>query len=274
MKKIISLFLIAIMAVALLSGCGEVPANTVFSADDLWGKQIGVQLGTTGDIFASDYEKPTNADEVESGVEYSTINRFNKGNDAVMSLVQGKIDCVIIDREPAKAFVAENKSLKILDDPFAVEEYAICFKKDNEDLTTKFNQALKELKDTGVVDQIIKNFIGDDTIGTCPYTTPEGTTYPNGKLTMATNAFFPPYEYYEGDKVVGIDPMLAKAICDKLGYELEILDCEFDVIINNVDSGKADFGMAGMTITEKRLESVNFSDPYTTSTQVIIVRNK
>ena len=91
---------------------------------------------------------------------------------------------------------------------------------------------------------------------------------------MATNAFFPPYEFYEGDKVVGIDPMLAKAICDKLGYELEILDCEFDVIINNVNSGKADFGMAGMTITEKRLESVNFSDPYTTSTQVIIVRNK
>ena len=96
----------------------------------------------------------------------------------------------------------------------------------------------------------------------------------DGYLTMATNAYFPPYEYYEGDKVVGIDPMLAKAICDKLGYELEILDCEFDVIINNVDSGKADFGMAGMTITEKRLESVNFSDPYTTSTQVIIVRNK
>ena len=274
MKKIISLILIAIMAVALLASCGEIPANTVFSADDLWGKQIGVQLGTTGDIFASDYEKPTNADEVESGVEYSTINRFNKGNDAIMALVQGKLDCVIIDREPAKAFVAENKSLKILDDPFAVEDYAICFKKGNDELTSKFNQALKELKDAGVVDQIIKHFIGDETKGTCPYETPEGTTYPNGKLIMATNAFFPPYEYYEGDKVVGIDPMLAKAICDKLGYELEILDCDFDVIINNVESEKANFGMAGMTVTEKRLESVNFSDPYTTSTQVIIVRNK
>lgn len=274
MKKIISLVLLIIMTVALLSSCGDVPANSVFSADDLWGKKIGVQLGTTGDIFASDYEKPTDANEVESGVEYSTIERFAKGNDAVLALVQGKIDCVIIDREPAKAFVAENKTLKILDDPFVVEDYAICFKKDNDDLTAKFNQALKELKDAGVVDQIINNFIGDATKGTCPYVTPEGTTYPNGKLVMATNAFFPPYEYYEGDTVVGIDPMLAKAICDKLGYELEILDCDFDVIINNVNGGKADFGMAGMTVTETRLESVNFSDPYTTSTQVIIVRNK
>ena len=122
--------------------------------------------------------------------------------------------------------------------------------------------------------KLLKTSFGDETKGTCPYETPEGTTYPNGKLIMATNAFFPPYEYYEGDKVVGIDPMLAKAICDKLGYELEILDCDFDVIINNVESEKANFGMAGMTVTEKRLESVNFSDPYTTSTQVIIVRNK
>ena len=147
------------MAVALLSSCGEVPANTVFSADDLWGKQIGVQLGTTGDIFASDYEKPSNADEVESGVEYSTINRFSKGNDAVMSLVQGKIDCVIIDREPAKAFVAENKSLKILDDPFVVEDYAICFAKENTELLEKVDTALKELIADGSVKAIIDKYI-------------------------------------------------------------------------------------------------------------------
>lgn len=89
---------------------------------------------------------------------------------------------------------------------------------------------------------------------------------------MATNATFPPYEFIQDNKVVGIDADIAKAICDKLGYELEILDMEFEGIIAAVDSGKADFGAAGMTVTEERLESVDFTNTYTTSKNVIIVR--
>ena len=91
---------------------------------------------------------------------------------------------------------------------------------------------------------------------------------------MATNAFFPPYEYYEGSEIVGIDASVAKAICDKLGYELEIKDMSFDAILTAVEQGQVNFGMAGMTVTEKRLESVDFSGSYTTATQVISVRGK
>ena len=91
-------------------------------------------------------------------------------------------------------------------------------------------------------------------------------------LVMATNAAFPPYEYYEGEEIVGIDAEMAQAVADKLGMELKIEDMEFDSIINAVTSGKADMGVAGMTITEDRLQSVDFSTPYTTATQVIIVR--
>ena len=89
---------------------------------------------------------------------------------------------------------------------------------------------------------------------------------------MATNAFFEPYEFYDGDTVVGIDAMIAQAICDKLGYKLVIDDMDFDSIITAVQSGKADFGMAGMTVTEERLESINFTDTYTKANQVIIVK--
>ena len=81
-----------------------------------------------------------------------------------------------------------------------------------------------------------------------------------GELHMATNAFFPPYEYYEEDKIVGIDAEIAKAICDKLGYDLVIDDMEFDSIITAVQSGKADFGMAGMTVTDERKEAIDFTD--------------
>ena len=239
----------------------EAIPNTVNSLEDLPGKTIGVQLGTTGDIYASDYE-----------AEGSTIERYNKGADAVQALKQGKIDCVIIDAQPAQAFVEKNDDLTILEEDFAIEDYAICISKDKTDLKEAMNGALNELKEDGTLDQIVANYIGDDTKGTCPYESPADVDYSNGKLVMATNAAFEPYEFYEGEEVVGIDADIAKAICDKLGYELQIDDMEFDAIISAVQSGKADFGAAGMTVTEDRLTSIDFTDSYATSTQVVIVR--
>ena len=93
----------------------------------------------------------------------------------------------------------------------------------------------------------------------------------DGKLTMATNAFFRPYEYYEGDKIVGIDAEIAEAIANKLGLELVINNMEFNSIITAVTSGAADFGLAGMTITEDRLLEVDFSISYASGVQAIIV---
>ena len=89
---------------------------------------------------------------------------------------------------------------------------------------------------------------------------------------MATNAAFEPYEFKEGGEIVGIDPMIAQAVCDKMGYKLVIDDMDFETIITAISTGKADFGMAGMTVTDERKEAVNFTDPYTTATQVIIVK--
>ncbi|MBE6795846.1 MAG: amino acid ABC transporter substrate-binding protein [Ruminococcaceae bacterium] len=91
------------------------------------------------------------------------------------------------------------------------------------------------------------------------------------KLIMATNAAFPPYEYKEGDKIVGIDAEIAEAIAKELGMELEIIDTEFGSIVGGVQSGKYDIGMAGMTVTEDRLKSVNFSTSYAKGVQSVIV---
>ncbi len=92
-------------------------------------------------------------------------------------------------------------------------------------------------------------------------------------LTMATNAEFPPYEYYEGDKIVGIDAEVAALIAEKLGMKLEIVDVAFDSIIPGVQAGKYDMGMAGMTVTEDRLEKVCFSTSYATGVQSVIVKD-
>ena len=139
-------------------------------------------------------------------------------------------------------------------------------------LKEKIDKALAELKTDGTIDKIIKNYIGDDTKGRTPYKSPKNLERPNGTLKMATNAQFPPYEYLKDQKIVGIDADLAQAIADKLGMELKIEDMQFDGIIDSITSGKADIGVAGMTITEVRLKTVDFSTPYTTSTQVIIVK--
>lgn len=264
-KKVIQLTTLVMTVVMLATACGSVPANKVFSSDDLPGKKIGVQLGTTGDIYASDVKEKNKKTEIE---------RFNKGADAVSALKQGKVDCVIIDEQPAKAFIAKNKDLQILSDPFKQEDYAICMKKGNTDLKEKINQALAEIKEDGTMQDIIKNYIGDDTKGKTPYTSPKDVNRSNGTLTMATNAAFEPYEYYDGNKVVGIDVDMAQAICDKLGMKLKVQDMEFDSIITAVQSGKADVGVAGMTVTKDRLKNVEFSDSYTTASQVIITRKK
>ncbi|HBA50808.1 MAG TPA: ABC transporter substrate-binding protein [Lachnospiraceae bacterium] len=97
------------------------------------------------------------------------------------------------------------------------------------------------------------------------------TTAVEGKLTMATNAAFPPYEYVEGGQIAGIDAEIAAAIADKLGLELQIDDMEFDSITEAIKGGKADIGLAGMTVTPDRQEEVDFTVSYATGVQVIIV---
>ncbi len=121
--------------------------SEVAGVADLEGKKIGVQQGTTGDIFATD----------EYGDEF--VERYNKGFEAVQALTQGKIDAVIIDNEPAKVFVSENEGTKILEEDFAVEEYAMAIAKDNTELLEKVNEALAELKADGTLQSIIDEYI-------------------------------------------------------------------------------------------------------------------
>ena len=170
---------------------------------------------------------------------------------------------------------ATKKNLKILDTAYAVEDYAMAISKENEPLKAAIDQALKELTDDGTIPSIIEKYIPSgktvEKKESAKGEYPDFSTIQEGKLIMATNAYFQPYEYHEGDAIVGIDPEIAKAVADKLGLELVIEDVEFDSIIAGVQAGKYDIGCAGMTVTEDRLKSVNFSTPYATGVQSVIV---
>ena len=122
--------------------------SEIAAPDDLKGVIVGVQLGTTGDIYVSDLE-----------ADKTTVERYNKGFEAVQALSQGKVDAVVIDGEPAKTFVSQTEGLKILDESFTDEEYAIAVKKGNTELLDKINGALKTLKDNGTLDEIVAKYI-------------------------------------------------------------------------------------------------------------------
>ena len=243
----------------------EASTQAIQTLEDLNGKTVGVQLGTTGDLMMS--EEVGNAECLNlAGVE-----QYNKAADAVQALLTNKIDAVCIDDQVAKNFVAANPdTLTMLDTAYSEESYAIAVSKDNPDLTEALNGAIAELMEDGTLDAILNKYIAKEE-GATGYVSPEGIEYPNGTLVMATNAAFDPYEYIENGEIVGIDAEFAKALCDKLGYDLEIEDMEFDSIIAAVVSGKADFGMAGMTVTPERQEQIDFTDTYCTAAQNIIV---
>jgi len=271
-RKVVSLMLIllcicACVIIFIRSGFGKSSSTSssnsskksIKSVDDLPGSVIGVQIGTTGDIYVSDYE----GDE-----EGTVIDRFNKGPDAVAALTHGKVDCVVIDEQPAKAYIAQSGGLRILDEKFTYEEYAGVVAKDNTELLNNINSAIAELEEDGTIDKLKATYI--DETSDYHYTQ---TVTSGDHLVLATNATFPPYEYYEDGNIVGFDIELGYAIADKLGMVLEIQDMEFDAIISAVNSGKSDVGFSGFTITEERKKSINFTSSYTTSSQVIIVKD-
>lgn len=128
--------------------------SPITSCDDLFDNigsyKIGVQLSTTGDIYACD----------DFGAE--NVEEYSKGADAILALTTGKIDAVIIDREPAKAFIAANEGLKLLDTEYAVEDYAIIVSEGNTELCSKINSALAALKADGTIDKIVAKYINAD----------------------------------------------------------------------------------------------------------------
>ncbi len=121
--------------------------SEIQTIEDLSGKLIGVQQGTTGDIYASD----------DFGDE--NVQRFPKGADAVQALVNGKIDAVIIDNKPAQVFVSENEGLVILETAYAEEEYAIAVKKGNTELLDAINASIASLKESGTLDEIVAKYV-------------------------------------------------------------------------------------------------------------------
>lgn len=130
--------------------------SDIKSVADLSGKIVGVQNGTTGDEYVTD-EK--------NGVGVASVERFSSGPEAAQSLATGKIDAVVIDNEPAKAIVANNSNLIVLEEPLTSEQYAIAVSKDKPALLEAINGALNEMKESGELQTILDKYLNDTDLG-------------------------------------------------------------------------------------------------------------
>lgn len=158
--------------------------------------------------------------------------------------------------------------LKILDSEYVTEDYAFAIAKDNDALLEKVNAAMQELTDDGSIKQVVDYFISGT--GSLPEFQ-QNVAADAEEFVVATNATFPPYIYVDGDDFAGIDYVIVGLIADKLGMKLTVNDMEFEAIIPAVQSGKADMGMGGVSITDERKQSINFTMSYATGIQVMIV---
>jgi len=162
-----------------------------------------------------------------------------------------------------------SSGVKVIDIPLTEEEYAFGVDKNQPELLEKTNEFIAKIKEDGTLDEILNRYFGD---GEPQAVTSAELDSSKDQLVVATNAAFEPFEYMVGDKYYGVDMEIAALLAEYLGKELVISNMDFDAVVLSVGQGKADIGMAGLTIKEERKQYVDFTDKYYDAAQMIIVK--
>lgn len=237
-----------------LTACTRAEVKITTKAD-LDGKVIGVQEGTVGDDIATKEVKAKN------------VERYAQYVDAITSLRQKKIDAIIMDKDTATINVGKSTDMVILDVGFATEQYAVAVNKGDAELLTAVNAVVTEMKADGSLQASKDSHANED--GDAP---DYNTGAAGGKLVMGTEAGFAPYEYMDGQNVIGVDVDIMAKVAKKLDKELVVENMPFNGLISALNSGKIQAIAAGMTVTDERKVNVDFSEPYVDATQVVVIR--
>ncbi len=230
-------------------------AQGVYAAlDELDGKRIGVQTGTTA------------AAVTLGNLPHAQISYFSTFPDMEAALKANKIDGFPGDVLVLRMMAAEDPALFILDEKMSSYDCGIVLPKNEkgERLRRELNAWIAEMKESGELDRILDKWIDlpEDERAVPDY---KSLPAPNGILKVTTEGTYPPMNYFRGKELVGMEVELCARFCEAYGYGLNISAMSFDGMLAAVQSGKFDFALSGIAITDERKESVNFSDPYYTS---------
>ena len=255
MKKGICVFLIFSM---LLTGaaCTKIPRNRLQSVDQMSGMDIGIVGGTQ----AESYSERLTAEDVR-------ITVFDDASQAAAALESAELDGILIDAETANQIQKEHKSLRILEDAYAFDGISAVTAKENSSLNAALSQAIAVLSESGALDAIVSHYVAGTT-----YTSPE----PKGNtgIRMVTTERKPFAYRDEMGNPTGINVDVAKTICGQLEIGLTISFAERDELTDHVRKGRADFAMDTFRADDQTNTLVDYTDPYMTSHQVVIVRKK
>ncbi|MEO7198336.1 MAG: ABC transporter substrate-binding protein, partial [Solirubrobacterales bacterium] len=271
---------LGLTAAVVVAGCGSSSDETssdgstntsgIASVDDLGGKIVGAQDGTTGETYAND---ETDAGEVRG---------FPEGPDALAALQTGQLDAVIIDQPVAVDAIDKQGGFEIVQEITTNELYGYAMSTDSPNLRAAVNGALQELKDDGTLSDLYQQYFKIDP----PETVLSGTNdladpapdsggdpelITDGTLTVGTDTPFPPFEIGQPPDISGYDIDVLNAVAEKLGLTPEYTATSFNTIFRDVQSGQFDIAAAASTITPGREKVVDFSDPYYEAQQALVV---
>ena len=246
-------------------------ANTISKYEQLKGKKVGVKTGTAAQRFL---EK--NKDKYGF-----TLKTFDTGDLMYNSLSAGDVDAVMDDQPVIEYAINQGQNLKISMKGEAVGSFAFGVKKGSkhEHLVTEFNEALAQMKKDGSLDEIINKWTASK--GSSDSAVPETST-PAGqkasptkdKYIIASDSSFAPFVFQDdSNQYTGIDMELIKAIAKDQGFTVEVTNPGFDAAINSVQTGQADGIIAGMSVTDARKKTFDYSDPYYTANSILAVKD-
>ena len=258
MKKRILCFLVLFLLLWAEAACAENASVSVLDA--LNGKRIGVATGTTFDAI------------VMKALPDAKPVYFNSSADLIAALEAGKIDGFAVDEPAAKQFCAVNPLLTVADEYLDTFEFGFVLPRTakGDALLEEINAWLIPMKESGALEQVIEKWVyGPEEEKTVPVYA--SFPAPKGTLTLATEGDYVPMTYYRGTEIVGAEIDLIAQFCEANGYGLKVQAMNFDGVLPAVQTGKADFAAAGISITDERRESVNFSVPYYSGGTVMVV---
>ena len=246
-------------------------ADKITKYSQLKGKTVGVKNGTAAQRFL---------DKNKDKYGYK-IKTFDTGDLMYNSLSTGAVDAVMDDQPVIQYAIQKGQDLAINMDGEAVGGFAFGVKKggNHEKLITEFNKALAQMKADGTLDEIIKKWTGESqstaNSAVPTTTTPAGqkATPKKSKYVISSDSSFAPFVFQnDKGKFTGIDMDLIKAIAKDQGFTIEIDNPGFDAAVSDVQSGHAQGMIAGMTVTDARKSTFDFSEPYYTANSILAVQ--
>ena len=234
--------------------CERTPPNAVRSPDDVEGKIIGALTGSPSVLLAE-----------ELG---SQAYGFPTGSELMYHLKSGTVDCVIMENSVASELVSETSGVRLLSKPLLETDLCFAVAKENAELLEAVNSTLTTLRGNGTLNGLLNRYFAGRRYN---YVKPADIPARPGALSLAVPPDSPPYSYKDkNDNFVGLDIDVARAVCDYLGVELVIIECETRDLVTAVWYGTADLALGWLVVGET--DTIAVSDAYANAKHVVIVR--